>query len=185
MRITGGELRGRRILAPRGWETRPTQDRVRESMFAILAHRVEGAEVLDLFAGSGALGFEALSRGASCCTFVEVSRNTALIVRRNAETLGLTGKIGLLNEDAAVNSSTWQRCGPFGIAFLDPPYRFPDYENVMEAIAQPGIMISPAIVVVERDKHLELKRSYGVLMLRRTERYGATCVDFYQSDLEG
>ena len=126
MRIIGGQHRGQRLVAPAGHSTRPTSDRVRESIFNILAHKtsrdsVEGGRVLDLFAGSGALGFEALSRGARFCQFVENDAEARAVIRRNAETLGVTGICKIWRRDA----TQLGRCAPqtpFDLVFIDPPY---------------------------------------------------------------
>ena len=126
MRIIGGKHRGQRLVAPSGRSTRPTSDRVRESIFNILAHNtlrssIESVRVLDLFAGSGALGFEALSRGARFCQFVENDAEARAIIRRNAETLGVTGICKIWRRDA----TQLGRCAPqapFDLVFIDPPY---------------------------------------------------------------
>ena len=116
MRIVGGRFRGRALAAPTGLLTRPTSDRVRESLFNILAHgieglEIEGARVLDLFAGTGALGIEALSRGAAYCLFVEDNADARGIIRENIEALGLTGASKVWRRDAT-NSEPPRRCSP-------------------------------------------------------------------------
>jgi 16S rRNA (guanine966-N2)-methyltransferase len=121
MRIIAGEWRGRRIEAPSGQGTRPTGDRVRETLFSMLASRLgsfEDLRVADLFAGSGALGFEALSRGAAAATFVESDPVAAAAIRRNADQLGATNRIRILTASAMALS----RSDPFDLIFADPPY---------------------------------------------------------------
>jgi 16S rRNA (guanine966-N2)-methyltransferase len=123
VRIIGGKHRGQRLIAPAGRSTRPTSDRVRESIFNILAHRasIEGSRVLDLFAGSGALGFEALSRGARFCLFIENDAEARAVIRENAEAFDATGICKIWRRDATQLGN----CAPqtrFDLAFIDPPY---------------------------------------------------------------
>ncbi|HOG52833.1 MAG TPA: 16S rRNA (guanine(966)-N(2))-methyltransferase RsmD [Bacillota bacterium] len=184
MRITGGALCRRTLKAPEGSGTRPTQDRVRESMFAILAGRCEGSEVLDLFAGSGSLGFEAISRGAISCVFVESSRKAASIIETNAASLGVKGMTRVINDDAAREQCGWKTYGPFDIVFMDPPYASDKYEGLLAALSENNLVKPMGIVVVERAKIKQLAEEYGGLKLRRSEKYGATFVDFYQNIAE-
>ena len=119
MRIIAGKWRGRTLIAPSGQATRPTSDRTREALFSMLASRMgsfEGLAVADLFAGSGALGLEALSRGAAACTFVETDRAALDAIRRNLAALGAEGDI------LAVPAEHARIAGPLDLAFLDPPY---------------------------------------------------------------
>ena len=125
MRVVSGEARGRRLVAPAGQDTRPTTDRVRESMFNALEslEAVAGATVLDLFAGSGALGIEALSRGAARCTFVEHDRAALAAVRANLEATGLAGRAEVVSGDAHRALTSFSAAGRrFDLALLDPPY---------------------------------------------------------------
>jgi 16S rRNA (guanine966-N2)-methyltransferase len=127
MRIVGGKFRGRPLVAPGGLGTRPTTDRTRESLFNILAHNdlidLDGARVIDLFAGSGALGFEAISRGAAFCLFVETAAAARGAIRTNQETLGLTGCTRIHRRSALSLGPKPTGVGaPFDLVFLDPPY---------------------------------------------------------------
>ena len=127
MRVIGGTLGGRRLVAPKGQGTRPTTDRVRESLFNVLAHdegtMLAGARVLDLFAGSGALGIEAISRGAAFCLFVETSAGARGAIRENTEALGLNGVTRLHRRSAtSLGARPVGMGGPFTLAFVDPPY---------------------------------------------------------------
>ncbi len=122
LRITGGRLVRRRLKAPAGRDTRPTADRVKEALFNILGQELEGARVLDLFAGSGALGLEALSRGASWCVFVERSGEAAAVIRRNIADLGLAGRCTLLKGSVVTLEEGIVRQGPFDLVLADPPY---------------------------------------------------------------
>ena len=153
MRIVGGRFRGRSIAAPSGTLTRPTSDRVRESLFNILAHGIEGfgiegARVLDLFAGSGALGLEALSRGAAYCLFVEDDAGARGAIRENIEALGLTGASKLWRRDATKlgPASPMQ---PFQLLLADPPYGKGLGELALGAAVEGGWLASGAVCVLE------------------------------------
>lgn len=184
MRITGGALCRRLLKTPEGMETRPTQDRVRESLFAILGDRCSGSSVLDLFAGSGSLGFEAISRGAAYCTFVESSRKVAGIIDANATSLGVKTITRIIVEDASKESGSWKKHGPFDIVFMDPPYSSEEYDGILEALSENEMLKPMGLVVVERTRLKRLASEYGQLALRRSEKYGATFVDFYQKMVE-
>ncbi len=135
MRIIAGSARGRRIEAPEGRDTRPTLDRVRENLFNILQNRTASARVLDLFAGSGALSLEALSRGASCAVMCDSDRKAHQAEKRNTETLGFSGQAEILLCDWKTAISQLKRQGrEFDLIFLDPPYRMTDLREVAEGI---------------------------------------------------
>lgn len=187
MRIVGGAFRGRALAAPDGRETRPTSDRARQAIFNVLEHAswagpLEGARVLDLYAGSGALGFEAMSRGAGFALFVETDEAARGAVRENAETLGLFGRTRVHRRSAI---DMGPRPGPpadaFDLAFLDPPYRKGLGEQTLARLIE-GVWLKPgATVVFERgsdEPDIETPgyerldaRDYGaarVLFLRRS-----------------
>ncbi|MCK6534322.1 MAG: 16S rRNA (guanine(966)-N(2))-methyltransferase RsmD [Polyangiaceae bacterium] len=121
MRVVGGRLGGRVLRAPKGDATRPTTDRVRESLFQILGD-LAGARALDLYAGTGALGIEALSRGASFAGFVEARRASAAVLRENLEALGLTGESRVVVSTVERAAPSLRGCGPFDLIFADPPW---------------------------------------------------------------
>jgi 16S rRNA (guanine966-N2)-methyltransferase len=157
MRIVAGDLRGRRLDAPPGRETRPTTDRVRESLFNLLAHApwartatgalsLEQAIVLDAFAGSGALGFEALSRGARKCWFWDRSAASVACIRENAERLGITDRIIAQRLDATTPPAAPQ---PADLIFLDPPYEQGFVPRVLTALSAKGWLEPHTLVVVE------------------------------------
>jgi 16S rRNA (guanine966-N2)-methyltransferase len=159
MRIVGGRFRGRSLAAPAGSLTRPTSDKVRESLFNILAHGVEwggieGARVLDLFAGTGALGLEALSRGAAYCLFVEDNADARGIVRENVEALGLTGASKLWRRDAT-KLGIAAPMQPFQLLFADPPYGKGLGEQALKAAAGGGWLATGAICVLEERADVE------------------------------
>jgi len=160
VRIVGGRFRGRPLAAPTHEGTRPTSDRVREAIFNILAHgtaevALEGAKVLDLFAGTGALGLEALSRGAVFCLFVEHDPAARALTRRNIEALGLTGVSKLFRRDATELGPAGKNSG-FTLAFLDPPYGQGLAERSLASAAAGGWLAPGAIVVVEERKGSEV-----------------------------
>ncbi len=156
MRIIAGRFRGRALTAPQGRTTRPTADRTRQALFDVLMHapwapRLDGARVLDLFAGSGALGFEALSRGAGFCLFVETDEAARGAIRDNVEALGLFGETRVHRRDAAdLGQRPAGAGGPFELAFLDPPYRQGLGERALTSLLGGGWLKPGALVVLER-----------------------------------
>lgn len=180
MRVTGGTLRGRRIRVPPGTGVRPTSDRVREALFGRLGD-LKGARILDLFAGSGALGIEALSRGASEAVFVERSGAVAAVLRSNLDALGLTGSGRLVRAEAAAGVRRLAQQGePFDLALLDPPYQdAAALQQALRALASSGILAPRATVMVEASKHAPPilveglarvdERRYGDTVLHRFE----------------
>ena len=152
MRIVGGRLRGRTLAAPKSHAIRPTADRLREALFNILVHAygdpVSGARVLDLFAGTGALGLEALSRGAVFALFIDNGAAARALVRENVEALGLGGVTRIFRRDA-VNLGDVHPLPPFSLAFLDPPYGQGLAERALAAARAGGWLIGGALAVVE------------------------------------
>jgi 16S rRNA (guanine966-N2)-methyltransferase len=156
MRVVGGKFGGRALVAPSDARVRPTSDKVRQALFNILEHRdlgdftLEDASAIDLFCGTGALGIEALSRGARFCLFVDDNAESRALVRDNIEKLGLTGISKIWRRDAAdlgpVNTGSG---GPFGLAFLDPPYRKGLAEKCLASLKAGGWLKPGAVVVVE------------------------------------
>ncbi len=153
MRIVGGRFRGVHLVAPRNHKVRPTSDRVREAVFNILAHgiadfRLEGARVLDLFAGTGALGLEAVSRGAAYCLFIDDSADARALIRRNIEAMGLTGQTRLFRRDVARLGlpGTMAR---FDLMFADPPYGMGLGELALDKAAAGGWLNEGALCVIE------------------------------------
>ena len=181
MRIVGGQFRGRPLAAPGDDRTRPTSDRVREAVFNILAHGIpdfelEGAKALDLFAGTGALGLEALSRGAAFCLFVEEDADARALIRRNVEALGLTGVTKVFRRDAT-NLGPAGRNGGFTLAFLDPPYGQGLAERALVSAAVGGWLAEGAIAVIEERKGTAIELPAGYAQLDRRS-WGDTEVTF-------
>jgi 16S rRNA (guanine966-N2)-methyltransferase len=184
MRIIGGKFKGRGLTGPKGQATRPTSDRVRESIFNILAHgiegfSIEGARVLDLFAGTGAMGLEALSRGARFCQFVDDAAEARGVIARNADALSVIGQCKIWRRDAA-------RLGPaapptgFDLVFADPPYNKDLGTKALQSLVAGGWLNDAAVIVIEEAERAQLicppelveidRRVYGdtqILIARR------------------
>ena len=150
MRIIGGEYRSRILADIQGDNVRPTSDRAREALFNILSLHVRGARVLDLFAGSGALGLESLSRGAKEATFNDVSKDSVAIVKKNVATLKVGERANVFQLDYAAFLAAVRE--PFDLIFIDPPYRFDYGLNALQMIAQKRILSENGIAVYERDR---------------------------------
>ena len=184
MRIVGGTRKGSRLAAPASDRVRPTSDRTREAVFNILAHGIdgfdiEGARVLDLFAGTGALGLEALSRGARSCLFVDDHAESRALIRRNVETLALTGVTRIFRRDAT-RLGPAERMGPFELVFADPPYGKGLAERALASAREGGWLVPGAVVVVEESAEAELSAPAGFAEIDR-RRYGDTQVVFLRS----
>jgi 16S rRNA (guanine966-N2)-methyltransferase len=180
VRIVGGELRGRALAAPAGLTTRPTADRVRQTIFDILAHAygdpVKDARVLDLFAGSGAVGLEALSRGAAFALFVEQDLTARGLIRQNAEALGVLGRTRIFRRDAT-SLGPIGNVAPFTLVFADPPYRQALGERAIISAINGGWLAAGALVVLEEAATAEIRPPPG-LALREARRIGDTQVAF-------
>lgn len=172
MRIIAGAARGRRLHVPADARVRPTSDRVREALFSSLQDRLPGARVLDLFAGTGALGLEALSRGAASVLLVERSGRNAALVRRNVEVVGLPGATVVTGEALAVLRNTTDAV--FDLAFLDPPYRTDDGELAEVLAVLTPLLATDAVVIVERDRRSTPPAWPAGLLAGQSRRYGDT-----------
>ena len=177
MRVITGTARGRRLLTPHGERVRPTLDRVREALFSMLMDRLERAAFLDLFAGSGANGIEALSRGALRAVFVDNHPESLDCIRKNLATTGLEHQgqclRGSLPHDLA------RLPGPFDIIFADPPYDFADYIGLLTGIDGPGLLKPGGTVVVEHEKKTRLPEAVASLTRTQQRHYGMTTLTFY------
>jgi len=185
MRIIAGKYRGRRLKSPPSLQTRPTSDRLRETLFNILAPRIKGARFLDLCAGSGAVGIEALSRGAQDATFVDQSRRICALIEANLEEFGVDENDARVVNDEA--SEFLRRHGkkepsPLDIVFFDPPYEA-DYDVVLERLGEDtgALLATDAIVVVEHHKKRELAEKFGGLHCYRTLKQGDSVLSFYRA----
>lgn len=177
MRIVGGEFRGAHLSAPAGQKTRPTSDRVRENLFNILAHSIDGfsfsdVRVLDLFAGTGALGLEALSRGAAFCLFVDNDAEARGAQRDNIDMLRVTGRARLFRRDALTLGPAGNM-GQFGLLFLDPPYGKGLAEPALAGAAAGGWLMPGAICVIEEHADTVITPPSGFELIDQ-RRYGDT-----------
>lgn len=176
MRIIAGEWRGRRLETREGMDVRPTPERVKEALFNILQFQLEGRRVLDLFAGSGQLGLEALSRGAAEAVFVDESRESAAVVKRNIASLKAEAKTRLYQTDFA--AFLMRRQEPFDIVFLDPPYRSGKLEAALPlaaAITNPG-----GTIIAEHPTDEELPDEAGDFRKGKSYRYGKIYLTVYR-----
>jgi 16S rRNA (guanine(966)-N(2))-methyltransferase RsmD len=188
MRVVAGRLGGRRLKAVSGRTIRPTTDRVKESLFGILGERCQGARTLDLFAGTGSLGIEALSRGASRAVFVERDPVALRVLRENLRSTGVAGEAAVLAKDvlSALGFLARRGEGPFDLVLADPPYGRGLGAAALEQLGRGASLLSPgAVVAVEHANRDALPEQVGNLSLRRRERYGETVVSFYQAGEPG
>jgi 16S rRNA (guanine966-N2)-methyltransferase len=177
MRIVGGTLGGRVLRAPAGSATRPTSEKVREAIFNILPD-VAGAEVLDLFAGSGALGLEALSRGAAHATFIDHARPALAALRANVSALGLGDRATILAGDAVSLAARHAPAHPWRVVFVDPPYRS---ELASRAVLALRALSPDAVIVIEHDRPHAPPDDLGSLLRTDERRYGDTHISFFRA----
>lgn len=187
MRITGGTLRSRSLRAPRGSATRPTTDRVREALFGILAAAgtLEGANVADLYAGTGALGIEAISRGARRATLVESARPALTVLRENVESLGVGELVHVIAGHVGTGACATRLAsdGPFDLVLADPPWADVDSGEVATALASltaPGALAPEATLVLEHASRSSPPEIAGFAR-ESTRRYGDTALTFYKT----
>jgi 16S rRNA (guanine966-N2)-methyltransferase len=183
MRVVAGLYRGRTLNAPKGDQTRPTTDRVREALFSslvsLMGPELGGGSVLDAFAGSGALGIEALSRGCPSATFVESDRESLRVLKGNLDSLGVEGRGRVVQGDVLALA---ERCavpgGPFALLLLDPPYRlaWSDIEGLTSALARGGLLSDGAIIVLEHASNRPVEWPSRFNLVTR-KRYGSTGID--------
>jgi 16S rRNA (guanine(966)-N(2))-methyltransferase RsmD len=181
MRVIGGSAKGRRLRAPKGRKVRPTADRVKAALFNILPHDLSGLTALDLFAGSGNVGIEALSRGAAAATLVEVAPEVAAVVRENLERLGFADRCCVLNMPVARALRSLARDAKrFDLIFMDPPYGQGWVERILAMLQEGALLSDGAAVVAEHGARDPLAERYGVLALHDRRRYGDTFLSFYR-----
>lgn len=183
MRIIAGKYRGRRLKSPPSLSTRPTCDRLRETLFNILAPRIKGARFLDLCAGSGAVGIEALSRGAAHATFADQSRRMCALIEANLDEFGVAeeerevvcGEASAFLRRRAKNESE-----PFDIVFFDPPYAT-NYEAVLDYVGEhtAKLLAKDGLMIVEHHKKNDLRDGFGELRRCRVLKQGDSCLSFY------
>jgi 16S rRNA (guanine966-N2)-methyltransferase len=183
MRVIGGELGGRRLRAPAGMATRPTSDRLREALFNILGADVVGSRFLDLFAGSGAVGIEALSRGAEYAVFVESSRRALEILEDNLHACGLAGRARIVPKNAVSALRLFEAAAErFDVAYVDPPYDAELYTRVLYGLGRSDLIAADGLVVAERRSNATLLPEYGRLRNYRDVRHGDSTLAFFRLD---
>lgn len=181
MRVIGGAAKGRRLLAPKGQAVRPTADRVKESLFNILPRDFSGMKVLDLFAGTGNLSIEALSRGADHAVLVDSSERSVAVIKENLRRLSFATKTEVWVASAARSLRVLaRRKESFDIIFLDPPYDQGLAKRSLAIIAQCNLLDDSGTIVVEHSAREALQRRYDSLELHDERRYGDTLLSFYK-----
>lgn len=183
MRIIAGTLKGRRLKSPIGINTRPTTDRIKESLFNILNPYLAGSYVMDLFAGTGNLGIEALSRGAEKAVFVDNHRSSIRIIKENLELTGFNDKSTILYQEAlkAIQDFSLQK-EKFDIIFMDPPYLKGHILPCMDTIVQEKILALHGLIVVEHDSKEILPEEFKTLNKYKYKRYGNTTISIYSEE---
>ena len=183
MRISAGEYRGRQLRSPKGSRTRPTSELVRQAIFNVVGTRIQGARVLDLFAGTGALGLEALSRGAADATFVERDREALTSLRANLASLGLSARARIVGQDALMALGRLAGAEErFDCVFLDPPYGGDAAGRCVETLAPGGILSDNALLVVQAFHRTDLPERVGTLCRMWYRRYGETRLTLYRKE---
>ena len=182
MRVIAGQYRSRRLLAPPGSATRPTSDRLRETLFNVVAGGINGSVWLDLFAGSGAVGIEALSRGARMVYFVESSSRAAKTIRANLKSFAIADGFELHERDVVqalrILDAAAIACD---FCFLDPPYADHEaYEQALGFLSQSRLLTDSSIAIAEHDKHFDLLDRYGALQRYRRLQQGDAVLSFYR-----
>ena len=178
MRIVGGEFGGRTLRAPRGERTRPTSDKVRQAVFNILGAPPPGARALDLYAGSGAMGLEALSRGCESAVLVEKAEPALVAMKENIAALALEARTRVVRDDAARATERLAKAGErFHWIFVDPPYAAGEMARALRAAG--GVCAAESTVIAEHDVRHRPDDAVGALARRDERRWGDTCVSFY------
>lgn len=179
MRVITGSARGRKLKTPENYDIRPTTDNVKEALFNILQFDIEGRRVLDLFAGTGQLGIEALSRGAAEAVFVDESRESVRIVKENLKACGLSAPVFQMNALEFLRS-----CGQFDLIFIDPPYDAGLYEPVLKSINAIDILSYGGIIACEARRETELPEMTAPYVRRKEYRYGKVKICIYTKGTE-
>ena len=182
MRVISGEYRGLHLGTLKGGNLRPTSDQMRETLFDVLGPNVEGTTFLDAYAGSGAVGIEALSRGAADVVFIEHHRPAQQLIRKNLDTLGINSGYFLLRTAVTNGLERLEQEGSrFNYVFLDPPYNeIGEYHHVLRLLGRSRLIDSQSLVIAEHSRHCLLEEVYGNLRRQRVIRHGDTQLGFYR-----
>ena len=179
MRVITGSARGRKLKTPQGYDIRPTTDVVKEAVFNIIQFDIEGRRVLDLFAGTGQMGIECLSRGAASAVFVDESKDAIAIVKDNLKTCGFSATV--LQEDS---KSFLKHCGKFDIVFVDPPYDAGLYESVLSTVNSVDILSEGGIMICEARREKDLPEMTPPYLKKREYLYGKVKICVYTKESE-
>jgi 16S rRNA (guanine966-N2)-methyltransferase len=182
VRIIGGAYRGRKLRTVEGLDVRPTSDRLRETLFNILAPRIKESRFLDICAGSGAIAMEAISRGAQQITLIDNSRRACSVIEANLRTLGIENQAALINREAtAALKQLAKENKEFDIVFFDPPYASGIYDQVMRLLDEQPLLCADAIVIVEHRAKTPPEDQYGTLRMYREVKQGESALAFYSA----
>ncbi len=189
MRIIAGSAKGRKLFSPRGARIRPTSDRVKEALFNIISGLLESfsdCPVLDIFAGTGNLGIEALSRGASRAVFIDNHRDSATLVRKNQELTGFLDRSRVICRDAPAALKALEDSGEsFRLVFIDPPYYGGLTEKILEFLSTSKLLEEGSLVIAEHSAMETTRKEFGPLRQFDGRTYGDTALSFYTIQLEG
>ena len=181
LRIIGGELKGRRIASVSGAVTRPTADRLREAIFNILYTRVQDAAVLDLFAGTGAMGIEALSRGAEYALFIDNDKNASSVIKKNIITCGIEDRTTIIKRNALKRLDWAKSIRPcFNIVFMDPPYNKKFIKPSLQNLVKSQLLKKEAYIIVEHSDLEIIPDDIESLIIMNQRKYGKSMVTFFQ-----
>lgn len=183
MRVISGKARGLKLNAPKNDDVRPTTDRVKESLFNMINSYMMESEILDLFAGTGSLGIECLSRGADKCVFVDSSKESIGIIKSNIKKARVEDKSTVLNSDfkSAMKSLSLKNQS-FDVIFMDPPYYKNMFSDALSGVDQNNLLKEDGIIVVEHDTKDEFPDSIGRLYKSKDKKYGNTTITFYKME---
>ncbi|MEK6777551.1 MAG: 16S rRNA (guanine(966)-N(2))-methyltransferase RsmD [bacterium] len=185
IRIISGECKGRRLKTLKGRAVRPTSDRAKQTLFDILQDRINGCNFLDLFSGSGGIGFEAASRGAGEVYLIESDPNAMKIIKENAVLCGFGKNVSVYEMDCGQSLRRISKeKKTFDLIFLDPPYTDHAAYELIEIVGEEGLLSKGGLVIAEHDRRHALPKSFGVLRMLRTRRVGDTVFSFYGGDVE-
>ncbi len=185
LRVIAGSARNRVLAAPEGRETRPTGERVREAFFSMVQTRLPGSLFADLYAGSGAMGIEALSRGAARAVFVDNAPKALRVLRDNLKTAGVASLADVHHLDAPADLSRLHRPGNgYDIIFADPPYRFGQYAELLETLGRTRLAAPDGLVAIEHTIRTEMPETAGGFVLEQTRRYGDSAMSIYRAETD-
>ncbi|MDQ7824619.1 MAG: 16S rRNA (guanine(966)-N(2))-methyltransferase RsmD [Candidatus Eremiobacteraeota bacterium] len=180
MYVIAGSLKGIRLRTQAEPDIRPTSQKVKEALFNILMEEIQESLFLDLFAGFGTIGIEALSRGARHAIFMEKSRKALALLRENLKNAGLSGRSQILEGDATRSIARYEG-PPFGIIYMDPPYHFLSHEKVLQALVEKNMVAPGGVIIVEHYHKQAVSSPEPSLICTRREKYGQTLLSFFRA----